>query len=70
MNLYTNTLPFDTGYSHDSKENIIPAGHTFGLIAVSCGGFILKTPKRANCESVHVMPAIFEIAFKEVELGE
>lgn len=53
-----------------NKEDIVPAGHTFGLIAVSCGGFILKAPKCANAEIVHVMPEIFKIAFKEVDLDE
>ncbi len=70
LNLYTNTLPFDTGFVPNNEENIIPVGHTFRLIAVNCGGFILKTPKRANCESVHVMPEVFKLAFKEVELDE
>ncbi len=70
LNLYTNTLPLNTGATLSDKENTIPVGHTFGLIAVSCGGFILKTPKCANCESVHVMPEVFKIAFKEVDLDE
>ena len=66
MHLYTNTLPFDIGYSPDNKETIIPAGSTFGLVAVNCSGFILKPPKDAKCESVHVMIDIFKFAFKEV----
>ena len=64
LNLYTNTLPFDTGYSPDNQETIIPAGSTFGLIAVNGGGFILKPPKIAKCENLHVMPDIFKVAFK------
>jgi len=70
LNLYTNTMPFDTGFSQKNEENIIPAGHTFGLIAANCAGFILKAPKRANCETIHVMPEVFKVAFKEVDLTE
>ncbi len=70
MNLYTNTIPFDIGYVAGDKDKIIHAGSTFALIAVNGGGFLLKPPKGANCEFVNVLPEIFKIAFKEVELGE
>ena len=69
MNLYTNTMPFDTGFSPESTK-VIPVGATFGLIAVNCGGMLLKPPKNSGCEVLHVMPEIFKMAFKEVELGE
>jgi hypothetical protein len=69
LNLYTNTIPFDTGFSKETTS-IIPVGSTFGLISVNCGGFLLRPPKSAKEEVLHVMPEIFKLAFKEVELTE
>lgn len=70
LNLYTNTIPFDIGYGPENKTKLIPSGSTFALIAVNGGGFLLKPPKDANCEFIHVMPEIFNIAFKEVDLTD
>lgn len=69
MNLYTNTIPFDTGYGPDKKK-LIPVGSTFALAAVNGGGYLLIPPKSTGCEMIHVMPEIFNAAFKEVELTE
>ncbi len=70
LNLYTNTIPFDTGYGPDNKVKLIPVGSTFAMIAVNGGGYLLKPPKSTGCEFIHVMPEIFNAAFKEVELTE
>lgn len=68
MNLYTNTIPFDI--CAVGKNSIIPVGSTFALVAVNSFGFLLKPPKNTECEIVHVVVDVFNIAFKEVELGE
>ena len=68
MNLYTNTIPFDI--CAVGKNSIIPAGSTFALVAVNSFGFAKAAKKNTECEIVHVVADVFNIAFKEVELGE